>query len=131
MLTVTDPLKIIKHGFTVSCIIAALYLTFLCIHQYTLDKDTSSIHFKDFHVDENSLYPSISLCFGDEIFIEGFDGKKYEEFLSGCHYNDECDWNSSYVNVDYDSVTKDYSRYILGERTYFADKSTEIYVYQN
>ena len=130
MLRVTKPMEIIKHVVTASCIIAALYLTILCIHQYTLDKDTSSIHFKDFHADENSLYPSMSLCFRDDIFIGDVDGEKYEEFLSGCHYNYECSWNSSYANVDYDSVSKDYSKYILGERTYFADKSTEIYVYQ-
>ena len=131
MLATIEPLKVMKYGITVSCIIAALYLTITCIYEYTLDKNASSINFKDFHADENSLYLSVSLCFyGDDIFINGIDKEKYINFLSGCENNDACNWNASFADVDYDNVTKDFSGYILEEIKLFKDNTGEIYVYK-
>ena len=131
MSRIIRPLKVIKHGTTVSCILATLFLTITCVYEYLLNKNTSSIDFKDFHADESCFYPSITLCFSlKDIFINGFNGKQYQAFLSGCDDSNDCNWNSSFSEVDYDSVTKRLSDYIIGEATYFIDKSTEVYIYR-
>ena len=118
-----------KLGFTVSCTVAALYLSIRCIHEFSLNKDNSSVSFKNFHADDTSLYPSISLCFR-EFWKDGFDSKDaYDNFLSGCLYEDDskCKWNESFANINYNDVTLDLKDFILAEMTVFVDKSTYIY----
>ena len=122
---------ITRYFFIVICIFGALYFTTRCIYEYTLDKDTSSVSYKKFHADSDSLYPSVSLCFADTFGDDiGEDEKiKYREFLSGCEDNPDCVWNSTYANIDYDRVTKDLLDYIIGELIVFEDKVEYSYIY--
>lgn len=96
-----------------------------------MNKDTSYVNFKNFHEDENSLYPSVSLCFLDEIFVEGFEAECYQHFLSGGEQNKQCTWNSSFADTDYDYVTINLVDYVIGEITTFEDKIRYWYVYRN
>jgi hypothetical protein len=91
-----------------------------------LDKDTSSIEFKTFHSDPRSLYPSVSLCFRDNIFGDQFIDD-YQEFLSGCVYNEDSPWNSSFADKVYDHATIDLVDYVIGEITEFDDQSKYVY----
>ena len=100
-----------------------------------MNKDNSSVSFKTFHVDQKSLYPSISLCFGtvwkDESQID-LSVTSYQEFLSGCQEldEDECQWNASFSNANYDYVTDNLLEFVAAEMTYFVDKSRYLYVYK-
>ena len=96
-----------------------------------MNKNTSSIAFKKFHSDANSLYPSISLCFRRNLYSEDQEFEFiYEEFLSGCRDNPVCVWNSSLANVDYDDVTTNLLDYIIAEGTKFSDNSEYWYVHK-
>ena len=124
-------LGITRYFFIVICIIGALYFTTRCIYEYTLDKDTSSVSYKKFHEDIDSLYPSVSLCFADTFRDDmgEIEKTKYVQFLSGCEGNPDCVWNSTYANIDYDLVTKDLLDYIIGELILFEDKVEYMYIY--
>ena len=124
-------LSVTRYFFIVICIIGALYFTTRCIYEYTLDKDTSSVSYKKFHEDKDSLYPSVSLCFADTFsdVMGEVEKSKYIEFLSGCEGNPDCVWNSTYANIDYDLVTKDLLDYIIGELIEFDDKAEYMYIY--
>ena len=122
---------IFKFGFTISCTIAALYLSIRCIHEFSLNKDNSSVSFKNFHADDTSFYPSISLCFRD-FWNDSFEFKEaYGNFLSGCQDvdDDKCQWNESFAHINYNDVTIDLKEFIIAEFTSFADKSIHIYDY--
>ena len=120
-----------KFGFTISCTIAALYLSIRCIHEFSLNKDNSSVSFKNFHADDTSFYPSISLCFRD-FWNDSFGFKyDYDNFLSGCQDEDEdkCKWNESFANTNYNDVTIDLKEFIIAEITFFGDKTVYMYDY--
>ena len=68
----------------------------------------ASISFKTFHQDEDSIYPTITLCFYDDgIFnlnelkkYKIFKKSKYKDFLNG-----KSKATSSLLDVDFDQVT--------------------------
>ena len=118
--------QVLKKCFTLGCIIAATYFLVLGIHQYTLNKDNSSVSYKEFHEDEDSFYPSISLCFLREAFLLNEDdfSECYQSFLlADSKLRKHCPWNTSYAGLDYDSITKNLSQYIIGEVTVFEEGS--------
>ena len=134
--------KFFKNCFTVACTSIAIYLCITCMHTYILDKDTSSVTFKNFHSDKSSLYPSATLCFSqpqnifdEKLGTQFIDG--YVAFLTGyttCNIDNNlewtCLWNDSFVDTDYDDVTINLLDYVIGEWTVFADKSRKMYVYR-
>ena len=134
--------KLFKNCFTVACTIIAVYLCITCMHTYILDKDTSSVDFKNFHSDSRSLYPSATLCFtGLQLFLYGKLGYEfisgYEDFLLGSKFCDfdsslewTCLWNDSFVDTDYDDVTINLLDYVIGESTLFDDGTYTSYVYR-
>ena len=139
-------IEILKKVFYIGCFIAAMYFFGSCIQEYALNEDTSIVRFKSFHEDENSLYPSLTLCFGDFWrdadldFLDDLDFDAFEKYLSGCEgypkdpfqYIDyECTWNKSYENVEYDKVSIDLMDYVMAEMTVFEDDSTYKYAYMN
>ena len=108
--------KVFKNCFTVVCIIIALYFCILCIHSNILDEDTSSVNFKNFHSDRNSLYPSVSLCFGHNIFDRNLGDQfkeEYQDFLSACDDNDDCVWNASFADTVYDNVKSNLEKLLI------------------
>ena len=139
-------IEILKKVFYIGCFIAAMYFFGSCIQEYVLNEDTSIVRFKSFHEDENSLYPSLTLCFGDfwrnadlefsDLYIDTF-----QKYLSGCEGypkdsvqfpgDSECTWNKSFENVDYDNVSIDLMDYVMAEMTVFEDDSTYKYAYLN
>ena len=48
--------KFFKTFFITGCIVASLVLAVQLIYEYSLNNDTSSVEFKAFHSDENSVY---------------------------------------------------------------------------
>ena len=132
-----NSLNIFKTFFIVGCGIGALVFVIKLIYEYSLNKDSSSLEFRAFHSNTDSVYPSISLCFDltdiirnttehDETFVE-----KYREFLSGCERTDGvCNWDASFAKLDYDNITLNLVDYVIGEITEFEDKSQHTYVYR-
>ena len=74
------------------------------IHLYTLNYDVSRVDYKIFHAEEDNIYPSISLCFGD-VFVEeklkkyGVNQSLYLQFLKGEFFS------QSMLYINYTNVT--------------------------
>ena len=56
----------LKGCFTFFCIVGAMFMTVWLMYEYILDKDVSSVNFKYFHENKDNIYPSITMCFGDD-----------------------------------------------------------------
>ena len=141
-------IKLFKNLFYIGCFVAAMYFFGSCIQEYVLNEDTSTVRFKSFHSDENSLYPSLTLCFGD-FWNFDFNLKKdyddpdpefdydtgvefrdaFKQYLSGCEGYSECTWNKSFENIDYDNVSINLMDYVTAEITVFEDDTTFKYAY--
>ena len=141
-------IKLFKNLFYIGCFVAAMYFFGSCIQEYVLNEDTSTVRFKSFHSDENSLYPSLTLCFGD-FWNFDFNLKKdyddpdpefdydtgvefrdaFKQYLSGCEGYSECTWNKSFGNIDYDNVSINLMDYVTAEITVFEDDTTFKYAY--
>lgn len=127
-----------KVSFGVLAILfVTLWTIYLC-YRYFIDEDWSFVTYKLFHEDTDSVYPSISICLDDNtgdktlpIFNKEFlsdewnntgeNGNetvlRYRNFLKGecIEYNDtKCEWNKSFYQINYDSVTLNIEDFILG-----------------
>ena len=97
--------RICQYFINIVCIIAFLYLLISCTHEYILNKDITTVSFKEFHADDDNIYPSVSLCFADvfDKINEDSDSIDYRSFLSGCEvqtrFNITCKWNESFSDI--------------------------------
>ena len=140
-------IRLLTNLFYIGCFVAAMYFFGSCIQEYVLNEDTSTVRFKSFHSDENSLYPSLTLCFGD-FWNFDFNSKDYDDpdpdfdyakeekfkdafkqYLSGCEGYSECTWNKSFENIDYDNVSINLMDYVTAEITVFEDDTMLKYAY--
>ena len=137
-------IRLLTNLFYIGCFVAAMYFFGSCIQEYVLNEDTSTVRFKSFHADEKSLYPSLTLCFGDfwnfdfrsndpDIVID-YDEEKtfrdaFKQYLSGCEGYSECTWNKSFENIDYDNVSINLMDYVTAEITVFEDDTMLKYAY--
>ena len=95
------------------CSICAFSLTCWCIYKYMKDEDVSLVNYKRYHSDENSIYPSLTLCFNNPFINDklteygnGINTSTYSKFLKGLH------WDERMVNINYDNVTLDIDQYL-------------------
>ena len=79
-----------------------------------MNEDVSQVTFKEFHETEESIYPSLTVCFSHIYYVDNFDryGKginfsTFSQFLSGEH------WDDKMVDIDYDDVTLDFDKYLM------------------
>ena len=84
----TSAFQVFKSGCQSACILASAGLTLLCIHQYSENRDASSIQFKTYHETEDDIYPSPTLCFKDYLDHNVFNSnqslmQRYKSFLDG------------------------------------------------
>ena len=102
--------RVAFHGL---CLTATAFMTVYCIYQYYLNEDVCLVDFQKFNEKETNLYPSVSMCIYNP-FIEAQLAKyntntiEYSNFLKG-HI-----WKQQLFNIDYDSVTLDLNKYLLG-----------------
>lgn len=96
------------------CSIAAFGLTCWCIYKYMKDEDVSLVNYKRYHTEENSIYPSLTLCFNNPFindklksFGNGINTTTYVKFLKGLH------WDNRMAHINYDNVTLDIERYLV------------------
>ena len=108
--------NVLRNLFRAICIIGAILLIGYCIREYALDQDVTHIEYKKFHEQPDDLYPSITLCFYNPFFrrrlsesSENLTIDSYEYFLSGY---DDGQWNASFSDIDYDSVSIDFMNYL-------------------
>ena len=98
-----------------ACVIAALALVIWCIKLYLDNEDVSTIYYKKFHSDEDSRYPSISLCFSivDDSLIDtlgklGVNYSLYHSFLKGDYFSEKAS------QIPYENITFNPADYLLG-----------------
>ena len=105
-----------------------------CAHKFYLNKDSSVVEFHNFNGNENSIYPTLSLCFnGGGMFnqrliskdhlpveIKNTSIKKekyYEQFLLGNL------WTKEFLNISYSNVTLDMRRILKNLKIFSADET--------
>ena len=110
--------------FYIHCLLAASGLICWCLYKYTKDEDVSLVNYKRYHSKENSIYPSLTLCFNNPFLNEklqsigeGINTTTYSKFLEGLH------WDERLLNIDYDNVTIDLDKYLDGVRVVLANGS--------
>ena len=106
-------LKVCHCLYVSICISFAILASGACIYLYLLDDDVSHVSYKAFNEDDDSHYPSVTLCFafpfqentlrsiGDNI-----TGDLYQQFLKGEY------WDDRMLTIDYDNVTMNLEDYI-------------------
>ena len=121
--------------FHAICFLATLTLIGNCVYQYFLDKDMSQVEYQKYHEGQDSIYPSISICFNrDSLFLEekikdnvgvnvtSFD---YLWFLSG--YDTESS-SSPFWNLEYDGVTVNLTDHLMEMEMKYGNKRTTWHV---
>ena len=94
------------------CTVATIIMFSKCLITYLKDEDNSQVEYKRFHSNNESIYPSISLCFKRPFLKEKLEAyfdedgapvkvKNYSRFIYGK------EWHENFVNIDYDDVTID------------------------
>ena len=110
--------------YYVHCLLAASGLISWCLYKYTKDDDVSLVNYKRYHSEENSIYPSLTLCFNNPFLNdklqsigEGVNTTTYSKFLEGLY------WDERLINIDYDNVTIDLDKYLDGVTVILANGS--------
>ena len=100
--------------FQLLCNMLAFSLTCWCFHKYWQDKDVSHVNYRRFHDGDDSLYPSVTLCFNNPFLGErlreigdGINITTYVEFLEGKR------WDERMAGIDYDNVTVELEDYLV------------------
>ena len=107
--------KRFKYIFHVICALATIIFMFYCVYQYMLDEDISRIVFKNFNLNENSIYPAVTLCFANPLLNDklaeygtGINATSYRSFLQGNL------WDERMANIDFDDVSVNFEDHLLG-----------------
>ena len=115
--------SVVNRSFLLICVITTVVLTIYCIYQYSRNEDVSQISFKQYHEDEDSIYPAVTLCFTDylnrSLFKDGFSEKEYKNFMKGNSGADEM-WE-----IDYEDVIIDINEYILAVVQTYHDEEND------
>lgn len=115
--------SVVEKSFFLICVITTVGLTIYCIYQYSRNEDVSQISFKQYHEDEDSIYPAISLCLTDylnrTVLKDGSSEKEYKNFMKGKSWSDEMS------KIDYDDAIIDINDYILAIAQSFHDKEND------
>ena len=103
----------IAFVFEFICWIATISLCIFWIYKYSLNEDLCSVDFKNYFKSEEDVFPMLSLCLHSPISEEKLKTKTpkidlstYTKFLQGE------DFNSRWLDIDYQSVIKNISDYI-------------------
>ena len=103
-----------KVLFAVCCVASTIYTFSWQISKYSKNEEVTEVSFRPFHVNEDDLYPSVSLCFASRfddnllgMYGEGINSESYAKFLQGNF------WNPDLVNVSLENITMDVMPYIL------------------
>lgn len=103
----------ISSVFEVVCWAATISFCGFWIYKYTLNEDLCSVEFKSYYEKEEDVFPMLSICllnpFSDlKLRNHGFDvdQSSYLNFLKGEQFN------STWLDIDYQSVIKNISDYV-------------------
>ena len=121
-----------KSFYLFCCVIATIVLILNCFYNFWLDEDTSQISFKTYPKGQNSMYPSISLCFDWPFYTDrlvtfgnGLNASTYSKFLSG-----EV-WDERFLHVEYDNVTVNLESYLSLIEIKNTNDEKKVYNYEN
>ena len=123
--------QLFSCGFKSICIIAAIGLTAFCLRKHILDSDVCLVDYKKFGDDQQSIYPSITMCFSNPILEKKLHDEYgtdygvigYKEYVQGVNSD------SKFEKIDYERVSLQLSDYVwayaladeLGDTFVFSD----------
>ena len=102
----------IYNFFHICCIFATVGTASWCIYRYTLNEDLTINSFHRFNENEESIYPSISLCFPQPCLKEKLQRMKINATCKEYLDLDE-DFNENFITIDNDLFTIDLKEYLL------------------
>ena len=96
-------MKLLEHIFQLLCIAGAFGMTALCIHKYLDDGSVVSINNRRFHDTPGDVYPSISICLRDGVFVDtnNVTGSDIEKMVKGLGKFNE----TFFENITYEDMT--------------------------
>ena len=119
--------KNFNRSFHTLCIVVAFSLIIYWIYVYGMNDDLCTIDYKVYHQDKDDVYPTLSICFVNDLTGQkpknkdlNFDQNSYLQFLKGNQFN------STFLNIDYNTIALNISDYVAGEYTIYRNGS-----YQN
>ena len=112
--------------FHLVCILSTVGIASWCCYKYSLNRDVSVIEFIKFNSDEESPYPSFSLCFMYPCLDQKI--RNSEPDLScndyyGMHKNDSM-INENLLKMNYDNFTINLNDYLLGTKILLENESS-------
>ena len=89
----------------------AIYMIMTQVVKYFENNDASSIHFKEFNIDEDNKYPTFSICFeGDHLYYKNFENPLYETLgMNSVQYSNLLKGRASHVS-EYNPSKKLYEK---------------------
>ena len=107
----------LEYVYHIACFIGAVVLIGRCVYIYHLDEDLNTTSYKTFHSNQDSIYPSINLCFGDiwkeeKLYLYGTSAANYKQYLKGELFSHNLSL------IPFQDVTNDPLDYLLGIQMY-------------
>ena len=107
--------KSVFTAFKFICITSAISMTIYCSYDYSRNADVSVVSYKEFHQDEESIYPQLELCVHDcsaesemaKEFGQEMDPSEFERIYRG----DE--WNDIVLQLDMSKVQQKFKRNVV------------------
>ena len=96
-------MKLLEHTFQLLCIAGAIGMTAFCIYKYLDDASVVSMKSRRFHDTPDDVYPSISICLYNGLFVDtnNAKGSDIEKMLKGL-----TEFNKSFFdNITYEDMT--------------------------
>ena len=103
--------KVLHRAFHVICVFATTGMVGFWIYKFELDKDITSMNYKQYFDTKDDTIPVISICFSDPFLEEKLTQHKvnvstYKSFLFGEMFEERL------MGIDYDSVTINLKYYL-------------------
>ena len=105
--------KILTILFTICCITMTLVLSGWWAYQYSLNEDRCTVEFKDHSDDNETDYPSMTLCFRDPFTSFIKNGNEQQWNLSKMLSYFSGDENFEIIHVDYENVSLRITDYVI------------------
>ena len=109
----------IRRFYNMICVVAAVYMSIICLETYISDEDVCLVDFKEFHTEPEDVYPTISIIIFNPFYHgrKSIDAASYMQFLEG-----KTDWNHDFGSIDYDEVSINLSDHLIDYRVWYDDE---------
>ena len=114
--------KTINLAFHGVCIVVVVTYGILSVFEFMKNQDSSEISFKPFHMDDESFYPSLSMClnnpFKEDRFAKNVTILQYSSYLIGRKRG-----NQNLFHIEYENVSIQLHDFLIDAFVKYKDES--------